>query len=595
MTVAKRTRKRTRQIAKPSLLTVEVALYLVIALMAVGLRLYRLGGRPMQAGEAAQALAAWRSAQGLPQDSALGHASPLLFTCNAFLFALFGANDFLARLVPALSGALLVIGPYFFRQRLGRMGALAASFLLALSPSILFHSRYLGGEIVVVACALAMTWGLFGYLDQRQLKHLYLVAVALGLALSAGAGTYTFLFVIATFVLVIALVNRFSDSSGYWQRLAGAWQAVREEKDLLRDCAALLVFIFALVCTAFLLRLPGLQDGIDLFIDWLVAFQPQAGGHPWYYHLQLLLVYELLIVVFGLAAVVYLLKQRDLFSLFLAYWTTAAFLIYLVAGGRGPGDILLIVLPLALLAGAFIGRLLNELVAKAVWGREGLFAVVACAILVNLGLELGAYASFGQRNHLFLALAAGFVLIGLLVLCWISFGREPTLRAGGLVLLLTLTFLTVSISCYLNYRRGSDPREIMAASPTSRELFDLVETVEIVSSREGDPRTIAMTVHQGTGPALAWYLRDFSNLEFVDQLGPSVDTPVVIAPDEEQEPTLGANYSGQDFALTSSWESPGLSGSDLMEWLFYRRTPMPVQTGNVILWVKQEPPQAGGE
>ena len=198
----------------------EVALYFIIALMAVGLRLYKLGGRPMQAGEAAQALAAWRSAQGLPQDSALGQLSPLLFTSNVFLFALFGANDFLARLVPALGGALLALLPYFLRRRLGRMGALAASFLLALSPSTLFFSRYLGGEIVVAICAMAIICGLFGYLDQRQPKHLYLVAVALGLALSAGAGTFTFIFIVVTFLLVLALVNRFSGPSEYWRRIS---------------------------------------------------------------------------------------------------------------------------------------------------------------------------------------------------------------------------------------------------------------------------------------------------------------------------------------------------------------------------------------
>ena len=595
MTVAKRTRETTRQIVKPSSLTVEVALYLIIALMAVGLRFYGLGDRPMQAPEAAQALEAWRSAQGLPQGSALTQSSPILFTSNMFLFALFGATDFLARLLPALSGALLVIGPYFLRRHLGRMGALAASFLLAISPSALFFSRYLGGEIVVVACALAITYGLFGYLDQRQPKHLSLAAIALGLALSAGAGTFTFILVVVTFVLVLALVNRFSGPSEYWQRISDAWQAARGTNGLLRDCAALLVLIFALICTGFLLHLSGLQDGIDLFTAWLSAFQPQAGGQPWYYHLQLLLVYEPLILVFGLAAMVYLLKRRDLFSLFLAYWTMVAFLVYLVAGGRGPGDVLLIVLPLALLAGAFIGRLLDELVAKAVWGREGLFAVVACAAVVNLGLQLGGYAFSSRQNYLFLALAAGFVLIGLLVFYGISFGPKPTLRAGGLVLLLVLTALTVSISCYLNYRRGSDPHEIMAASPTSRELFDLVETVEMASSREGDSRSIAMTVHQGAGPALAWYLRDFDDVEFVAQLSPSIDTPVVIAPADEQEPTLGAQYSGQDFELASSWKLQGLSGPGLMEWLFYRQASTPVQTDNLVLWVKQEVPPVGRE
>jgi len=595
MTVAKRTRETTRQIAKPSSLTVEAALYFIIALMAVGLRLYRLDGRPMQAGEAAQALAAWRAAQGLPQGSALGQHSPILFTTNMFLFVLFGANDFLARLVPALSGALLVIWPYFLRQRLGRMGALAASFLLALSPSTLFFSRYLGGEIVVAACAVAMTWGLFGYLDQRQPRHLYLVAAALGLALSAGAGTYTFVLVVVTFVLVLALAHRFAVPSEYWQTISDGWRAVRGQNGLLRDCAALLVLVFALICTGFLLHLSGLQDGIDLFSAWLSAFQPQAGGQPWYYHLQLLLVYEPLILVFGLAAVIYLLKQRDLFSLFLAYWSAMAFLVYLVAGGRGPGDVLLIVVPLALLAGTFVGRLLDELVAKASWVGEGLFVALACPMVVHLALELGGYASRGSRNYLLLALAALFILVGLLVLYWVSLGAGPTLRAGGLVLLLVLTILTVSISCYLNYRRSSDPREIVVASPTSRGIFDLVETVEMVSSRRGDPRAIAMTVHQGAGPAVAWYLRDFEDVEFVDQLGPSVDTPVVIAPAEEQEPTLGANYSGQDFALTSSWKLQGLSESDLMRWLLYRRASTPVQTDNVILWVKQELPQAVGE
>jgi uncharacterized protein (TIGR03663 family) len=600
MTVAKRTKERTKPIVKPWPLTVEVALYVIIALMAVGLRLYNLDGRPMQAGEAAQALAAWRATQGLLQGSALGHSSPLLFTTDMFLFTLFGANDFLARLVPALSGALLVIWPYFLRQRLGRMGALVASFLLALSPSTLFFSRYLGGEIIVATCAVAMTWGLFSYLDQRQPKHLYLAAAALGLALSAGAGAYTFILIVVTFALALALINRFAGSSESWQRISDAWRAVRGEKGLLKNCGIWFVLIFVLVCTGLLLRLSGLQDGIDLFSGWLAAFQPQVGGQPWYYHLQLLLVYEPLILVFGLAAVVYLLllgrQRRDLFSLFLAYWSAMAFLIYLVAGGRGPGDVLLIVLPLALLAGVFIGRLLDELVAKVSWLPEGLFAVMACAIVVHLGLQLGGYASRASRNYLLLALAAGFVLIGLLVLCWISFGREPTLRAGGLVLLLTLTLLTVSTSCYLNYRRDSDPREIMVASPTSRAVFDLVETVETVSSRKsGDRRTIAVTVHQGAGPALGWYLRDFDKVKFVDRLIPSVDTPVVIAPAEEQEPTLGANYSGQDFVLTSSWKPQGLSGSDLLEWLFYRQARTPLQTDNVILWVKQELPPVGGE
>jgi len=595
MTVAEHAKKRLVQVAKPTQLTVEKAIYFVIALIAVGLRLYKLGGRPMQAGEAAQALVAWHFAQGVAQGLPPGQISPLLFTGNMFLFAVFGAGDFLARLVPALSGALLAIGPYFLRQRLGRMGALAASFLLAISPSVLFFSRYLGGEIIVATCALAITWGLFEYLEQRQPKHLYLIAVALALALTAGAGTYTFLFVVVSFVLVLALVNRFLSSSEYWQMVLNAWRAARREKGVLRDSGTLLAVLFILLSTSFLLRFSGLQDGIDLFPAWLSAFPPRVGGHPWYYHLQLLLVYEPLILVFGLAAVLYLLRRRDLFSLVLAYWSGIALLIYFIAGGRGPGDVLLIVVPLALLASALIGRLLEEIMAKASWMGEGLFLILATPVLVHLGLELGGYASRGGSNYLLLAMVAVFILAGLLILYWVSFGPEPTLRAGGLVLMLVLTLVTVGISCNLNYRRGSDPHELIMTAPTSRNLLDLVQTLEFVSSRKGDARSIPVTVHRGAGPVVAWYLRDFENIAFVDQLSPSIDTPVVIAPAEEQEPTLGANYSGQDFVLASSWKPQALSWSDLLEWLFYRRVRTPVQTTNVILWVKQEQLQVGGE
>ena len=292
---------------------------------------------------------------------------------------------------------------------------------------------------------------------------------------------------------------------------------------------------------------------------------------------------------------VYLVRRRDLFSIFLTYWSAVAFLIYVLAGGRGPGDVLLIMLPLALLAGSFIGQLLQELASRASWAQEGLFAAVAFAVIAHLGLQLGSHVVSGRRDYLYLALASGFILICLFILCWISFGRELALRAGGLVVLLSLVALTVSISCWLNYRRDSDPHEIMTVSPTSRHVFDLVETLHVVSSREGDSRAIGMTVHQGVGPALAWYLRDFENVNLVAELSSSIDTPVVIAPAGEREPTLGAQYSGQDFVLTSSWEPQGLSGANLMRWLFYRRSSTPVQTESVVLWVKQEAVQAGGE
>ena len=579
-----------------SWLTGEVALYALIALAAAALRLYGLGTRPMTEGEAAQALAAWRFIQGQAVEPT-GY-SPFLLTSNILLFGLFRAGDLTARLVPALFGVALVLLPYLLRRRLGRMGALAASFLLAISPAANFFSRYLGGEIVVAACALALAAGLFGYLDERRPKYLYLAAVAMALALSAGQGAYTLLLALGAFLV----------GSGEARRsIIEAWQ--RKPYPFIR-CLSAAAIVFALVCTCFLLNFSGLQAGADLLPAWLAALKPGAGGHPWHYHLQLLALYEPLVLIFGLAEMFRSSGERDLLKAFLAYWAIVAFLVYAVAGGRGPGDVLLILVPLALLAGSFVGRLLRDVSLR----REGLFLALAGAIACRLYLELAGYASGMGAMALYPypwpALVILLLAVSLVVLFWVYFSPATALRGAGLALVLVLAVATAGIGCNLNFCRASDPREPMVVSPTSPNIFDLVETLEMVSlQREGEPHAIAVTVHQPPrlrggrtgdsivpparggigGSALAWYLRDFANVEFVSQLGPSITTPAVIAPAEEKAPSLGGQYVGQDFVLRSHWRPQGLFGPDRVRWLLYRQTSMPVQADKVILWIKQAP------
>jgi predicted membrane-bound mannosyltransferase len=125
-----------------SWLTVEVALYILIGMIAAGLRFYALGAQPLQESEAAQALSAWRflGIGNWELGIDVGY-SPFLFLGNVFTFFLLGASNALARWVPALSGTLLSILPYFLRRRLGRSAALFASILLALSPSTLWGDR----------------------------------------------------------------------------------------------------------------------------------------------------------------------------------------------------------------------------------------------------------------------------------------------------------------------------------------------------------------------------------------------------------------------------------------------------------------------
>ncbi|MFB0533765.1 MAG: flippase activity-associated protein Agl23 [Anaerolineae bacterium] len=576
-------------------LTVEVALYVLIGMVAAGLRFYALGAQPLRESEATQALAAWRFSQGNLEGTA-GY-SPLLFLGNVFAFVLLGASNALARLVPALFGTALAVLPYFLRPRLGRRGALVASILLALSPSTLFFSRYLGGPIVVTACVLAVLVGFFGYLDSRQPKYAYLIAAALALSLSADPMIYTFVLIFGTFLLLLALIDRLANVDMGWSAVLAAWQTAREETDLLKKSALVVVAVVALVSTAFLLNFAGLPAALDFLPTWLAQLGPQPGDQPWYYYFQLLVLYEPLILILGLIGLVYhYIGRRDLLTTFLLYWTVAAAVIYALAGQKAPGNVLLLVLPLALLASLLIGRFWDQLAQAAAWGAEGLFVAFSLPVVVFLAIQLAGYASSGQTVYLYLALVAFLVLPTLIALCWMWLGQGPALRYGEIILLLVLAMLTVNLSVGLNYHRAADPREPMVAEATSPGVVDLVTTLERISShQEGDPYTIATTVEEATGPVLAWHLRNFRNTSFVEQLSPSIETPVVVTLAREEEPTLGGSYVGQSFASQATWNPLGLTRTERVRWLLYREAPTPVESRDVVLWVKQQEQIANNE
>jgi uncharacterized protein (TIGR03663 family) len=565
--------------AREMKLTVEAALYFLIAILAAGMRILALGARPMQEAEASQAFASWLFSQG---EEPKGY-SPLLLTGVSILFSLFGASEFTARLPPAIFGTALVLSPLLLRHRLGRVGALISSFMLAISPSTLFFSRFLGSEIFVTAGALGLVCGLFGYLDEPKPNYLHMSSVALALLLSAGPGAYTFLLAIGAFVLAA----KFFISEKELSAIEAAFRRAKEE-GLLKKCTITFAIAFLLISTCFLLNLGGLGESAENLADWIASFKPKADGHPWYYHLQILSIYELMILAFGLGGFIYFWRKRNVFTTFLAYWAGVAFLVYIFAGGRRPGDVLLILVPLTLSAGRFIGHLVEEMLTYASWEREGVFLGLSLLISVYLFLMLAGYAATGKQNYLWMVFLIFFLLAVFVIIYSTYFGSALMLRTGGSSLALVLLIVTIGLSCNLNYSRSSDPRELIVASPTSNGVLDMVETLKRISAqREGDPYTLALTVHEGAGQVLFWYLRNFPEARFVEGLGPDVKTPVVITP-YDLKPSLGGQYFGQDFVIRKSWRLDGLSGFEILRWLIYRKAPTPVSMDSVVLWVKVE-------
>ena len=105
---------------------------IAIVLAAAVLRFWDLGERAVHHDESLHGYYSWFMAE----NGGFVH-NPLLhgtvqFIATSFVFEIFGASDATLRVLPALLGVIVVALPYLlFRDRMGALGALTASGLLA--------------------------------------------------------------------------------------------------------------------------------------------------------------------------------------------------------------------------------------------------------------------------------------------------------------------------------------------------------------------------------------------------------------------------------------------------------------------------------
>ena len=104
--------------------------------------------------------------------------SPTVRSCfsNALVYFLFGGSDATSRFLPATAGVLLVGAPWLLRgsRHLGRWGALAAAFMLLISPSFLYYTRYIRHDPYTCLGAIVLSIAIFRYLERPQRRWMFL-------------------------------------------------------------------------------------------------------------------------------------------------------------------------------------------------------------------------------------------------------------------------------------------------------------------------------------------------------------------------------------------------------------------------------------
>lgn len=157
----------------------EVLVYAALLVFGFSTRFYDLETRVMSHDESLHTYYSWQLEQGRGfQHTPLMHG-PMQFHIVALSYFLFGDSDASARIPVALAGLAAIGMVALFRRWLGRAGALAAAGMMAVSPFMLYYSRYVRNESFVVVEGLLLFWAVFRYFETRRAGWLYLLSASL--------------------------------------------------------------------------------------------------------------------------------------------------------------------------------------------------------------------------------------------------------------------------------------------------------------------------------------------------------------------------------------------------------------------------------
>jgi uncharacterized protein (TIGR03663 family) len=129
------------------------------------------------------------------------HAIALVYQISQWLGAPDnGVNTTTVRIAAALLGTVIIGLPYFLRDYIGKAGALLASFLLAVSPSMVYFSRFAREDIYMACFTLLLVVATARYIRTRKMRWIVIGAAAFSLSYATSEATFLTIAVFGSFL-----------------------------------------------------------------------------------------------------------------------------------------------------------------------------------------------------------------------------------------------------------------------------------------------------------------------------------------------------------------------------------------------------------
>ncbi len=211
---------------------------------------------------------------------------PFLFYVTAGLFSIFGDFDLVGRLLPAFLGTLLValVYPLYRMGYLDGKQMLVAALFLALSPNMVYFSRFLRNDIFIAFFSLLLVVAALAYFNSGKLRFALVAGLAAALGMSSKENMPIVLVIFGTY-LIYCLWTRRLVFPRTWRR------------DILL-ATALSGGVIALFYSSFGAH-PEivLQAGQMAISHWTEMHGIQRLAGPWFFYLILFVLYEVPIIL----------------------------------------------------------------------------------------------------------------------------------------------------------------------------------------------------------------------------------------------------------------------------------------------------------
>jgi predicted membrane-bound mannosyltransferase/DNA-binding beta-propeller fold protein YncE len=328
---------------------------------------------------------------------------PFLFHITALSYFLFGDSDFTARLPFAIFGIALVMMPLLFKRQLGREGALIACLLILISPSLLYHARYIRQEATVLVWTFLTALCIWRFFETRQNGWLLGMAAVLGFHGSDKSTSFLTVALFVTFLVPLAL----------WQ----LYRARNNRRDMLN------AVYFALVAGAMMLISTVAFELINGRISGLLGVQSIATeAATLAVNVQTIIYLAAMLALTGLTGYLFFTILRRLFGEWLP-----------VAYDKAPAWSLIVVM---VFTTSFMGTPALLLVLNPLWKAVGGVALIDVSLL---GQDINIKTN-PQVISTMLALGLAVAMVGVVIgLLW---NWRLTLASIGIFLGITVPLFT---------------------------------------------------------------------------------------------------------------------------------------------------------